>query len=273
MTEPRRRRAEPEVPAIIRGSRKHVLDWTEQATFREELIELLSPAVKVRVPNGSVWMPRGYAEKREARLETFGREVIPGSAIWSALQGWWLGGGRGNTPNWDLAAACELEGRPGLVLVEAKANVPELCGDGKAMRAKASEASTKSHECIARAIHEARVELRGLGHSTGISRDNHYQLSNRIAFSWKLASLDIPTVLVYLGFLDDQGVADAGEPFNDDPHWRSVFAEHAREVGAESLFEKGRIECGAAPAWFLVRSRRVLGASPPRPSGRKRVRA
>jgi hypothetical protein len=38
-----------------------------------------------------------------------------------------------------------------------------------------------------------------------ISRDNRYQMSNRFAWSWKLASVGVPVVLVYLGFV---GAAD-----------------------------------------------------------------
>ncbi len=43
------------------------------------------------------------------------------------LRKWWLVHERGaNTPNWDIAAGCEIEGKTGVILVEAKANVPEL---------------------------------------------------------------------------------------------------------------------------------------------------
>jgi hypothetical protein len=65
---------------------------------------------------------------------------------------------------------------------------------------------------------------------------------------------------VYLGFLGDDGIADAGEPFTDSAHWKRAFAEYAHAVAPEALFER-RIQCDKAPTWFLVRSRQVLEVS------------
>lgn len=71
----------------------------------------------------------------------------------------------------------------------------------------------------------------------------------------------MPTVLLYLGFVGDDGIRDAGEPFRDDARWQRVFDEYARNIVPGNLFGR-RLECGAAPAWFLVRSRPVLASSP-----------
>jgi len=184
--------------------------------------------------------------------------------VWPSLQTWWLAHEAGaNTPNWDIALSCEVEGKPGLVLVEAKANVPELGLLGKKLDCAASEASRENHERIGRAIDEACTALRLVNPKISISRDSHYQLSNRIAFAWKLASLGLPTVLVYLGFLGDRGISDAGEPFRDMAHWNEVFAKYAHSLVPNELFER-RIECGPATAWFLLRSRPVIQSSEPR---------
>jgi len=43
----------------------------------------------------------------------------------------------------------------------------------------------------------------------------HYQLSNRLAFLWRLAKADIPTVLVYLGCTGDQPFGTGVVPFRD----------------------------------------------------------
>ena len=110
----------------FRGSRKHVLDWTSRPEFLVELLQLVAP-VEVRILATSLWMPRGYDSIEEARLETFGRRALPNESAWTALRTWWLAHEEGaNTPNWDIALSCEIEGRSGLVLVEAKAHVPEL---------------------------------------------------------------------------------------------------------------------------------------------------
>jgi hypothetical protein len=121
-------------------------------------------------------------------------------------------------------------------------------------------ASSANHERIGLAINEACVALRQASPAVAISRDAHYQLSNRVAFAWKLASLGVPTVLVYLGFFGDTGIVDAGVPFDSDAHWQACFWEHAASIVPADLFER-RLDCGAAPAWLLVRGRPVLDTS------------
>lgn len=245
---------------MYRGSRKHVLDWTDQPQFATELLQLAAP-VECRLSGQSRWMPRGHRSPDEARLETFGPTILPDAGMWRSLSSWWLAHQRGaNTPNWDIAAACEIEGVSGLILVEAKANVPELSPAGKPREATASAESAANHARIGAAIEEACLALRKVSSSTAISRDRHYQLSNRIAFTWKLATLGVPTVLIYLGFWGDTGIVDAGAPFESDADWHARFAEHAAGVVSAELFER-RLDCGAAPAWLLVRGRPVIEPS------------
>jgi hypothetical protein len=247
---------------MFRGSRKHILDWTSSPEFCVELLQLVAP-VEVRASGQSRWMPRGYGAPAEARLETFGPEAFPDSKAWSSLHTWWLAHEEGpNTPNWDVALSCEVEGQPGLVLVEAKANVPELSTSGKLLDPNASQESCDNHDRIGAAITEACLQLRRTSPMTCISRDSHYQLSNRVAFTWKLATLGLNTVLVYLGFCGDDGIADVGEPIRDAAHWNEVFAAHAHSLIPEDLFER-RINCGAASMWLQVRSRHVIEASKP----------
>jgi len=248
---------------MFRGSRKHVLDWTDRPEFSVELLQLVAP-IDCRLSARSRWMPRGHHLPDEARLETFGPEALPNVETWSSLRKWWLAHeGGANTPNWDIAASCEIEGRSGLILVEAKANVPELSAAGKPVDAGASAASAANHERIRLAINEACTALKDISTSTAISRDSHYQLSNRVAFAWKLASLGVPTVLAYLGFWGDEGIADAGLPFEHAAHWEAVFGAYGHSVVPKELFDR-RIDCAAAPMWLLVRSRRVLESSQPR---------
>jgi hypothetical protein len=197
-----------------------VLDWTDRPEFAVDLLQLVLP-VECRISARSHWMPRGHNCPDEARLETFGPRALGNLDVWRTLCSWWLAHEAGaNTPNWDIAVASEVEGVPGLVLVEAKANVPELTVAGKSLDPAASAASAANHERIGLAINEACAALREVSPSTAMSRDTHYQLSNRLAFAWKLASLGVPTVLVYLGFWGDTGIADAGTPFESAAHWQ-----------------------------------------------------
>ena len=146
--------------------------------------------------------------------------------------------------------------------MEAKAHKCELKEEGKTLDASASRNSRENHEQIASAIREACNGLRVFNPATKIDRDTHYQLSNRLAFTWKLASLGIPTILVYLGFFGDVGISDVGPPFADDTDWRNSFWSHAGEIVPKELFER-RLDVGSAPAWCLVRSRKVYEVSPP----------
>jgi hypothetical protein len=248
------------VPISYRGSRKHVLDWIEQPGFPEDLLDLVQPVRCIRTLD-TIWEPLGTRDPREPRLETFGPKAFPGHPAWGRLNAWWLKHARGNTPNWDIAMRAEVEGRPGLILVEAKANVPELNVVGKSLGADASEKSQDNHEQIRRAIDEARIALSPSLPGISISTEKHYQLSNRIAFAWRLASLGIPTVLLYLGFTADTGIWEVGAPFVDAAHWRKVFQEHLAGVCATSILDE-RVRVGPADFWVLARSRPVLQVSP-----------
>lgn len=248
---------------MYRGSRKHVLDWTGRETFTEEFRELLGD-----LPvdfSGAMFMPKGAEAPREARLEWFGPKWLPGHPAWAILRKWWLVYERGaNTPNWDIAVGCHIEQRPGLVLVEAKANWPELSGSGKSAPLRDSTRSHANHERIGRAIDEARRAWRQYCEYVSISRDSYYQLSNRLAFTWKLATLGIPTVLVYLGFTADEGISDAGPHFRDASDWRRAFTQFTQGRLPERILER-RLDFSEAPAWVLARSRPILEQSPPRP--------
>jgi hypothetical protein len=247
---------------MYRGSRKHVLDWTERLSFAEELVQLF-PNIDIRLPPGPVYLPRGYNAPNEARLESFGPDWMP-SPVWKALQCWWLLHERGaNTPNWDIVLGCIIERRPGLVLVEAKANSNELQVAGKLCRPDASKKSRENHEQIGRAILEACSGLQRIDPRFSIGRDSHYQLANRLAFTWKLAMLGIPVVLCYLGFIGDEGIGDVGSPFRSDRDWHGAFAEHAEGVLPIDLLDQ-RIDLGPAHIWIMCRSRLVLEISPSR---------
>jgi hypothetical protein len=191
---------------------------------------------------------------------------MPDHPAWHELEDWWLCHKAGaNTPNWDIAAECKIAGVSGLVLVEAKANWPELGVAGKLLSPEASSRSRANHERIGRAIDDACLAWRGVDPTFSITRDSHYQLANRLAFTWKLAELGIPVVLVYLGFTGDEGIVDAGAPFTDDADWQRAFGGYTDGVLPPELLDR-RIEFGGVPVWVLSRSREVIESSPLRSS-------
>ena len=189
------------------------------------------------MPHGKpVWTDDGWNKKPadEARLDRHDGFLAPETR--QALGDWWLEVRRGaNTPNWDLATTCEIEEQKGLLLVEAKAHSSELSEAGK--QAPTSENGSKNHERIGWAIEQARTGLGRVGGSWGLSRDHHYQLANRFAWSWKLARLEVPVVLVYLGFLNARDMAEDGVLFRSEDDWSSAMRDHARGVVDESCWE------------------------------------
>lgn len=70
-------------------------------------------------------MPDGLLRPDEAKLgKTLG---FLSPEMRGQLTRWWLKvSRRANTPNWDIVSTCTIEGRPGLVLIEAKAHDMEF---------------------------------------------------------------------------------------------------------------------------------------------------
>lgn len=217
-----------------------VREWTRRASFLAELEELLGME-SVSFAEGTRPAPYG------AHLETTGSRWLQGSPVWNTLRNWWLVH-NGNRPKWDIAVPCAIEDRPGLVLVEAKANRSELSTNGKGSEAWASAESIENHESIRAAIEEACHGLRRLHDSVDITQDSHYQLASRLAYTWRLATLRIPTVLVHLGFLGDS----SGLPFVDQGDWLAALSQYVAGRVPIDLFEK-RLMVGDTPLWLLSR--------------------
>lgn len=178
------------------------------------------------------WMPDGFANLEEGQLHKAPRLLPP--AVSTLLGEWWLpASGQGaRTPNFDVASTCTIDDDPsGLLLIEAKAHETELFKEaaGRRLAADASAERRASHETIGTAIDSART---GLGAATGlswhISRNSHYQMSNRFAWAWKLTELNVPVVLVYLGFIRANDMSKPGEVrFADAAAWEAAVMSHS----------------------------------------------
>ena len=240
----------------MRGARKHILCLVESSDFTTRLSQILKPTGAIIQPNDE-WMPKGFSKPDEARMEKFGSEAFPDEVFpkkdWQALHSWWLIHKRwANTPNWDLASTCTINGRKGLVLVEAKAHTNELKTEGKILPCGASIRSRENHDRIWEAICEASQALAKEIPGVNILRDTHYQLANRVAFSWKIASMGIPVVLVYLGFIGDKDMANVGEPLRNDKHWQCVMQSHMAGHIPKGFVGKW-IKCGESEQ-MIIRS-------------------
>ena len=176
-------------------------------------------------------------------------------SIKKQLAAWWNPKG-GKTPTWDIASTCRIKCRSGLLLVEAKAHGNELDRSGKPFREEiASCNARKNHRQIDSAITEANADLQSLtGWHWQLSRDDHYQLSNRFAWSWKLATLGIPVVLLYLGFLRAEDMAKEGRRiFHSGDEWEDTLKRHCENIVDNSCWGKW-LDVNGVPLLPLIRS-------------------
>ncbi|HUW11848.1 MAG TPA: hypothetical protein VM537_19130 [Anaerolineae bacterium] len=234
-----------------RGSkpRCHLLTHGADSEVAARLTGIIAPWGEV-MPD-RVWRPRGFECLGEAKLaETPG---FLSAAHRKQVKCWWLKVPRGaNTPNWDIASTCKIQGRDGLVLVEAKAHWKELSCLGKPKPKTPN--GRENHERIGAAIQEANAALNGIVTGWGLSRDSHYQLSNRFAWAWKLASLGVPVILVYLGFLNADDMGGRSRPFHTADDWEEAVRAHSAGVVPERVWADGPLDIGGTPLKALIRS-------------------
>ena len=92
---------------------------------------------------------------------------------------------------------------------------------------------------IERALGRANA---GLGQLTGgpwrLSTRSRYQLSNRFAWSWKLASLGVPVVLVYVGLLHAEEMRADGEPLHSYDDWKNRMLRYCRGTVDEACWDR-----------------------------------
>lgn len=93
---------------------------------------------------------------------------------------------------------------------------------------------------IGTAIDAACRWLRG---STGLnwrlSRDDHYQMSNRFAWASKLVERGRPVILVYLGLLNAEEMRAANTtPFSSAAEWDEVVKAHSKPLFPEEAWNR-----------------------------------
>jgi hypothetical protein len=229
----------------FKGSRFRCLLVTHQPkpTVLAFLNSLVGPFATVSPDDR--FMPEGFCKPDEARLgETPGFLFDEQRRI---VANWWLAvPERANTPNWDIVATCKVAGRGGLLLVEAKAHASELkpidcCG----------ATNEDNRQQIKEAIAEASEKL---GEGWHLSSEPHYQLSNRFAWAWKLASLEVPVVLIYLGFLMAEEMRD---PLANHEAWERCLLTYAEGTVPRSVWNASHIRVKGTPVIPLIRSAEV----------------
>ena len=222
-----------------KGSRKHVLDLIDRNDFIHTMNNILQP-YDANVTDNKTVQPKGLRDVFEYELQYFINrhnlaERFPSlNDVNSNFNKWWNPRG-GKAPTWDMISLCQLNGKEAILLVEAKAHVKEFDLKGKRLKDKPSDGSITNHNNIEARIKEACDNLNCTYTGFNISRDKHYQLSNRVAFAWQLKQLNVPVVLLYLGFTGDEYFKDF---FKDHSHWEQEFTNYIKEVIPVSFINK-----------------------------------
>lgn len=195
------------------------------------------------------WAPRGFSEPDEVKLAE--SDDFLDLATREKLRHWWLARTNGaNTPNWDLVSEYDHHGKTGILLVEAKAHEAEFAND------RCGATNPENLARIQSALKDATDGWNRLQDGFHLQAESKYQLSNRFAFAWKLATLGTPVVLVYLGFLDAKEMLPNRRLLTDAAAWRRCVVEGSGEHVPASVWGR-TFEVDGTPLTVLIRSVRV----------------
>jgi hypothetical protein len=217
---------------VHKGSRKHVLDLIDRKDFIDTLNNILQQ-YDANISDNKTVQPKGSNDDFEYELQCFIdthnlAERFPSlKDVNSNFNKWWNPRG-GKAPTWDMISLCQLNGKEAILLVEAKAHIKEFDLKGKRLKDNPSDGSITNHSNIEARIKEACDNLNCTYTGFDISRDKHYQLSNRVAFAWQLKQLNVPVVLLYLGFTGDTYFKT--DFFEDHTHWEEEFTKYIKDV-------------------------------------------
>jgi hypothetical protein len=234
----------------FKGSRLRCLMATSlpAAEVAEFLNALVQPFAQVTAADQ--WHPRGLLDADEIQLSDAVAFLMPEQR--AELISWWLAKPeRANTPNWDIVSTCRIENTAGLILVEAKAHAAELGRGGK------PDGNADNELQIEAAVSEANDALGGASSQWRLSCASHYQMCNRFAWAWKVASFGIPVVLVYLGFLRATEMGEGAFP--DHAAWSDCVTKHALEIAPPNIWDR-RIPVGNGSLTPTIRSARIIAA-------------
>ena len=234
----------------FRGSQKHLLDLLDEfGTHISVFNRMLSGFAEIG--GMDTYRPLSIKVPDEYTLRMFLRNArLVDWYAHSKFDSWWVPEEYKN-PTWDMLCTATVQGNRGLLLVEAKAHTSELKDEGKPLASGASAQSKRNHDKIAECIAEASRSLnKFLPGTVNLSMDSQYQLANRIASAWKLASCGLPVVLLYLGFTGDTYFKDH---FRTDAEWQDTMQDHLKGVFTQKCVNT-RLTIDGTPMSILIRS-------------------
>lgn len=177
------------------GSQRHIQAYVNTPALRWLLDDAVCRALPTLADAALEWRSplaaELYAEPRDAAFWP----AIDQPQLAERCAGWWPARGG---PSWDaIALAHGPNAARVVVLVEAKANVPELVGGDLAATSPASL------EAIRAALNGARERLGATG-DLGAWTGSHYQLANRLAWTMWLRGHDVDAVFAHVLFEGDR---------------------------------------------------------------------
>jgi hypothetical protein len=223
-----------------RGSkpRCHLMTHGSLELVSQRLTHLIGPWGQVNAEDR--WMPRGFENIEEAQLGR--KDIIYDPSIGKELLNWWLAVPRGaRIPNWDIASTCTIEGKKGILLIEAKAHDEEINLElaGKRFGKKETDHRKLNRNKIEGCIRQANQSLSASTQmSWSLSIEHHYQMSNRFAWAWKLTELGLPVILVYLGFLKADEMIYRRKPFETGADWQRIVFSHSQPLFPEQIWNR-----------------------------------
>jgi len=243
-----------------RGSQKHILDLLDSGHSGISALNGLLASFDAQITEADVMRPSGTMAPREFYLPQFCTEYCKDLFDFSSIIDWWVPF-PWRPPTWDLISTFTANnGGTGILLVEAKAHENEFDWDGKKLKPQSSIGSKKNHAQIVRCLTEANDTLSAsINDCFRLSVDSHYQLSNRVAHLWKLATCGIPVILLYVGFINDQEIDSSY--FRDDEHWQRAMSGYLQGVVPQSFLGSIHQIDQNGPMLMLSRSLAVLSPS------------
>jgi len=233
----------------FKGSQGAILELISYEDFFVQLKDIIGDNT-IEFSDKEKYLPESIMSPKEAELKDFLKNT-EWENLTDPIINWWLDIIKPNTrtPNWDFISTCTINGKKGLLLVEAKAHSKEIKENDRC-----GSKNESNQNKIETAINQAKDNINmNNSFSISISRDKCYQLSNRIAHAWWLASQGVPVILLYLGFLNCDEMKENGNIFKDDLEWQECFKNYSSKVGVNCLINES-INCNKSEFKLICRS-------------------
>lgn len=242
------------------GSRRDVLLLLDSPYYVLALNSALAGTGTV-VAADDVHRPIGHADDREYQLPEFSREYLQVQFEYRQIEepAWWIvkRNARVRTPNFDLISTATVCGMLGVLLVEAKAHHGELETCGKSFN---RNSNLENHQKIGASIDLANRALNGIAPGFKLSHDAFYQVSNRIAWGWRLASPGVPVTVLYLGFVRDPYWPK--DQFESGGDWIHAARSYLANVMPVDMLDR-RLQCSERGS-LMIRAAALPAIPPPK---------